>query len=120
MSDEEFEEEVQRYKSLIDSAKDAIASSVTTPLQVGLGELQLVGLMTRDNETVGLIQSTDTKGYTVKKGMLMGPNYGVVESITEDRIEVVERERDHEGNIQTTMQFVVFASLGDSMGASKD
>ncbi len=114
LTDEEFEEEVARYQSLIERAKDVMASSVTTPLQVGFNELKLVGLMTSGNETVGLIQTSDSKGYTVKNGMLMGPNFGVIESINEERIEVVERVRDHEGNIQSKMQFIAFADLANS------
>ncbi|QPJ62063.1 MAG: hypothetical protein G3M70_09350 [Candidatus Nitronauta litoralis] len=109
LSDEEFEEEVSRYQALIEKAKDVMANSVLTPLQVGYGNLQLVGLMDNGIENVGLIQATDSKGYTVKKGMLIGPNFGVVESINEERIEVVERARDHEGNILSTVQFIAFA-----------
>ena len=114
LSDEEFEEEVARYQALIEKAKDVMASSVSTPLQVGYAELKLVGLMNTGSETLGLIQAGDSKGYTVKPGMLIGPNYGVVESINDERIEVVERARDHEGNILSKVQFIAFADLESS------
>ncbi len=114
LSDEEFEEEVVRYQALIEQAKEIMSNAVVTPLQVGYGDLKLVGLMTSGSETVGLIQASGAKGYTVKPGMLFGPNFGVVETINEERIEVVEKTRDFEGNILSKMQFIAFAGGDDS------
>ncbi len=110
LSEDEFEEEVNRYESLLERATDVIAQGVTTPLQVNYANLRLVGVMTADNGTVALVQTGDSKGYTVKQGMLVGPAYGVVESINPERVEVVERERDYEGNVQTKVQYIAFAT----------
>lgn len=116
LSDEEFQEEVARYQSLLERATDVAGRGVMTPLQVEYGELRLVGVLNSGSETRALVQTGDSNGYTVKPGMLMGPAYGVVESIDQERIEVVERSRDYEGNILSKVQFIAFSASEGSGG----
>ena len=47
-----------------------------------------------------MVQTPDGKGYTVRTGTRIGPNSGVVSSITENSIVVQERYTDVYGNKQ--------------------
>lgn len=72
------------------------------PLQrVQISDLKLLGIMWGGYGYYGLVQTPDGKGYTVKEGMLMGTNNGVITTITDKAIIVSEPSIDISGNKST-------------------
>ncbi len=72
------------------------------PLQrVQISDLKLLGIMWGGYGYYGLVQTPDGKGYTVKEGMLMGTNNGVITTITDKAIIVSEPSIDVMGNKST-------------------
>lgn len=71
------------------------------PLQrVGLTELQLIGIIWGGFGYTAMVQTPDGKGYAVRKGTKVGPNNGIVTSITESAITVEEQFVDVYGQKQ--------------------
>jgi type IV pilus assembly protein PilP len=71
------------------------------PLQrIALTELNLIGIIWGGFGYNAMVQVPDGKGYTVRTGTRIGPNSGVVSSITENSIVVQERYTDVYGNKQ--------------------
>ena len=71
------------------------------PLQrVGLTEINLIGIMWGGFGYTAMVQTPDGKGYTIRRGTRIGPNNGVVSSITENSIVVRESYRDVYGKEQ--------------------
>lgn len=72
------------------------------PLQrVQISDLKLLGIMWGGYGYYGLVQTPDGKGYTVKEGMLMGSNNGVITTITDKAIIVTEPSVDITGKKST-------------------
>jgi Tfp pilus assembly protein PilP len=72
------------------------------PLQrVQLSDLKLLGIMWGGYGYYGLVRTPDGKGYTVKEGMLMGTNNGVISAITDKAVIVSEPSIDISGNKST-------------------
>ncbi len=72
------------------------------PLQrVQISDLKLLGIIWGGYGYYGLVQTPDGKGYTVKEGMLMGTNNGVITTITDKAIIVSEPSIDISGNKST-------------------
>ena len=72
------------------------------PLQrVQLSDLKLLGIMWGGYGYYGLVRTPDGKGYTVKEGMLMGTNNGVISTITDKAVIVSEPSIDITGNKST-------------------
>lgn len=72
------------------------------PLQrVQISDLKLLGIMWGGYGYYGLVQTPDGKGYTVKEGMLMGTNNGVITTITDKAIIVSEPGVDVTGKKST-------------------
>lgn len=77
------------------------ADLTVPPLQrVGLTELNLIGIIWGAYGYVAMVQTPDGKGYTVRRGTRIGPNNGVVSTITENAIIVQERFTDVYGKKQ--------------------
>ena len=71
------------------------------PLQrVGLTELSLIGVLWGNYGYTAMVQTPDGRGYSIRRGTRIGPNNGVVSSITERGIIVQERFTDVYGNKQ--------------------
>lgn len=71
------------------------------PLQrVSLSELSLIGIIWGGFGYTAMVQTSDGKGYTVRPGTRLGPNNGVVDSITTSAIVVHEHLTDVYGNRQ--------------------
>ncbi len=72
------------------------------PLQrVQISDLKLLGIMWGGYGYYALVQTPDGKGYTVKEGMLMGSNNGVITTITDKTIIVTEPSVDITGKKST-------------------
>ncbi|MBX3237958.1 MAG: pilus assembly protein PilP [Nitrospiraceae bacterium] len=77
------------------------ADSSLPPLQrIGLTELNLIGVVWGNYGYTAMVQTPDGKGYSIKRGTRIGPNNGVVSSITERGFIVQERFTDVYGNKQ--------------------
>lgn len=71
------------------------------PLErVSLTELNLIGIVWGGFGYSAMVQAPDGKGYTVRRGTRIGPNNGVVGSITESSVTVEEHFIDVYGNKQ--------------------
>jgi type IV pilus assembly protein PilP len=76
---------------MVQLIKIAKAQSELPPLQrVEINDMKLLGIIWGGYGYFGLIQTPDGKGYTVKEGTLVGPNNGVIKSVSEQRIIVAE------------------------------
>ena len=108
MKPSDLKEEIAQYKKLIAKAKEETELLVQTPLQSQLSNLTFAGVIWDEKESVGLIETPDTKGHTIRVGSFVGPDFGVVQSIDEERVVVVERLRKYDGKIVTRTQFIEF------------
>ncbi len=57
---------------------------------------------------MALIETPDTKGHSVRVGTFVGPEYGVVQSIDEERIVVLEKFRKYDGQVISVTQYIEF------------
>lgn len=71
------------------------------PLQrIGLTEVSLIAIIWGGYGYSAMVQTPDGKGYTVRQGTKIGPNNGVISTITENSLVVQERFTDVYGNKQ--------------------
>lgn len=90
------------FQSLTRMVKADKTRAELPPLQrVQLSDLKLLGIMWGGYGYYGLVQTPDGKGYTVKEGMLMGTNNGVIATITDKAIIVSEPSIDIMGKKST-------------------
>jgi len=90
------------FQSLTKVIKSASLQSQMPPLQrVQISDMKLLGIMWGGYGYHGLIQTPDGKGYTVKEGMLLGTNNGVIRTITDKAIIVSEPTIDIAGRKST-------------------
>src|SRR5207245_4293492 len=90
------------FQSLTKVIKTASLQSQMPPLQrVQISDMKLLGIMWGGLGYYGLIQTPDGKGYTVKEGMLLGTNNGVIKTITDKAIIVAEPTMDYAGRKST-------------------
>jgi len=90
------------FQSLTKIIKTASFQSQMPPLQrVQISDMKLLGIMWGGYGYYGLIQTPDGKGYTVKDGMLLGTNNGVIKTITDKAIIVSEPTIDLAGRKST-------------------
>ncbi len=113
MSKDEVVEEISNYKNLIEKASGVGSMQIGSDLQNELGQLKLSGLIWSGQETVALVETPDTFGHTIRVGSLLGPRYGVVEAIDQEKITIIERIRDYQGNIRTQTRYLEFTKPAD-------
>lgn len=90
------------FQSLTKMIKSASLQSQMPPLQrAQISDMKLLGIMWGGYGYYGLIQTPDGKGYTVKEGMLLGTNNGVIKTITDKAIIVSEPTIDIAGRKST-------------------
>jgi Pilus assembly protein, PilP len=99
LGEDDYLDTVHKYKDLIQKANDTQPSMIITPIQADYEKLQLVGVIWKNNETIALVETGDNKGHSVKEGDLLGPNFGVVETIDNNQLMILEQSRDYLGNI---------------------
>lgn len=89
------------FLPMYQSGQQVEPDSSLPPLQrVGLTELSLIGVLWGNYGYTAMVQTPDGKGYSIRRGTRIGPNNGVVSSITERGIIVQERFTDVYGNKQ--------------------
>ncbi len=100
----DYQDEVANYQALIAKARELADKDARTPLQAELEVLKMAGVIWDGSQIAALVETPDSHGHTIKVGSLLGPNYGVVESVDQEKIVVIERVRDFEGNIISVTQ----------------
>ncbi len=108
MKPSEVQEEIAQYKKLIAKAREETELLLQTPLQSKLDQLTFAGVIWDEKATIGLIETSDKKGHTIRVGSFVGPNFGVVQSIDEERVVVLEQLRSFDGSIVTRTEFIEF------------
>src|SRR5437879_7378468 len=90
---------LQSLTKMIKSA--SLQSQMHTLQRVQISDMKLLGIMWGGYGYFGLIQTPEGKGYTVKEGMLLGTNNGVIKTITDKAIIVAEPTLDIAGRKST-------------------
>ena len=90
------------FISLVGRGESTAAPAVRPPGLSGLliGEITVKGVVRDRQGFIAMVQAPDGKGYSLRRGTRVGPNNGVVSSITERGIIVQERFTDVYGNKQ--------------------
>lgn len=89
------------FAPIIENHHQGESDAVLPPLQrIGLTELSLIAVVWGAYGYTAMVQTPDGKGYSIRRGTRVGPNNGVVSSITERGIIVQERFTDVYGNKQ--------------------
>jgi len=91
------------FKTFIVKATDRSATAVPkTPLQKHeLEQLKLVAIIWGVNSPAAMVETPDGKGYSIKKGDLIGNREGRVKRIERDRVIVEERFTEAGGEVIT-------------------
>jgi len=116
MAERNYFDTVNKYKTLIQKANDTKPSLILTPIQTDYEGLKLVGVIWKNNETIALIETGDRKGHSVKEGDLLGPNFGVVETINKDQMLILEQSRDYLGNVLSKKKQLKFINEAPEEG----
>jgi type IV pilus assembly protein PilP len=89
------------FAPIVENGTQGQTDVALPPLQrIGLTELTLIGVVWGGYGYTAMVQTPDGKGYSIRRGTRIGPNNGVVNSITERGIVVLERFTDVYGNKQ--------------------
>jgi Tfp pilus assembly protein PilP len=92
---------VNRYRDLINLANKMAKESPKTPLQTPIKKLKLVGGIWGDDNKMALVETTNSKGHSVKMGRLIGESFGVIQSIESDKIIIEKKLRNFDGNVSS-------------------
>lgn len=104
----ELQEEIAQYKKLIAKAREETELLLQTPLQSKMSQLTFAGVIWDQKATIGLIETPDNKGHTIRVGSFVGPNFGVVQSIDEERVVILEQLRSYDGSVVNRTEFIEF------------
>jgi type IV pilus assembly protein PilP len=89
------------FAPIIENNSQGQSDAVLPPLQrIGLTEMSLIGIVWGAYGYTAMVQTPDGKGYSIRRGTRVGPNNGIVSSITDRGIIVQERFTDVYGNKQ--------------------
>ncbi len=108
MEEDAYLETVSKYKNLLQKAKDGQFDVILTPAQTSYESIKLVGVIWKNKKITALIETDDKKGHSIREGDLLGPNFGLVESIQQNEISVLEQSRDYQGNILSQKKEIEF------------
>ncbi len=92
---------VNRYRDLINLANKMAKKSPKTPLQTPIKKLKLVGIIWGEDNKMALVETTNSKGHSVKMGRLIGESFGVIQSIESDKIIIVKKLRNYDGKVSS-------------------
>ncbi|MFV1951600.1 MAG: pilus assembly protein PilP [Nitrospinota bacterium] len=99
---EERRNEIEQYKSLRVRANKYKGVIHRHPLaRVNLISLKVVGIILGGLGSNALIETADGRGYTIKRGMVLGGNNGIVRDIISDALVVEEKYVDYLGKVIT-------------------
>ncbi len=92
---------VNRYRDLIKLANKKAKKSPKTPLQTPIKKLKLVGIIWGEENKRALVETSNSKGHSVKAGSLIGENFGIIQSIESSKIVILEKKRNFDGKISS-------------------
>ncbi len=100
---EERRNEIEQYKSLRVRANNKYKGVIHRhPLaRVNLLSLKVVGIILGGLGSNALIETADGRGYTIKRGMVLGGNNGIVRDIISAALVVEEKYVDYLGKVIT-------------------
>jgi len=109
LSKKEYRKKVSRYRSLLSEVLGMQEKMfIRTELQTDFDKMKFVGTLRKEGTTVALVQTEGQKGHTVKVGTLIGPNLGIVKTVDEKKIVVLERYRNYLGEILSRPRNIEF------------
>jgi len=109
LSSKEYKKKVSGYRSLLSEVlgmRDDMFK--LTELQTGFDKMKFVGTLRKEGITVALVQTEGQMGHTVKVGTLIGPNLGIVKTVDEKKIVILERYRNYLGEILSRPRYIEF------------
>jgi hypothetical protein len=109
MSNKEYKKKVSRYRSLLSEVLVMQEKMfIRTELQTEFDKMTFVGTLRKEGTTVALVQTEGQRGHTVKVGTLIGPNLGIVKTVDEKKIVILERYRNYLGEILSQPRNIEF------------
>jgi len=109
LSNKEYKKKVSRYRSLLSEVRGMQGKMfIRTELQTDFDKMEFVGTLRREGTTVALVQTEGQRGHTVKVGTLIGPNLGIVKTVDEKKIVILERYRNYLGEILSRPRNIEF------------
>ena len=109
LSKKEYRKKVSRYRSLLSEVLDMQEKKfIRTELQTDFDKMKFVGTLRKEGTTVALVQTEGQRGHTVKVGTLIGPNLGIVKTVDEKKIVILERYRNYLGEILSRVRNIEF------------
>ena len=81
---------------------------INTELQTDFDKMKFVGTLRKEGTTLALVQTEGRRGHTVKVGTLIGPNLGIVKTVDESKIVILERYRNYLGEILSRPRNIEF------------
>jgi type IV pilus assembly protein PilP len=83
------------FRSILVTSENVKKFERLLPLQrVEIAEMKLIGIVWGSLGSAAMVETPDGKGYTIRKGTLLGPRNGVVKKITERNVTVLEEYTD--------------------------
>ena len=108
MTDKKYNEVVSRYRDILLRTQKIRESFLKTELQIPYSKLVFVGIIYKNNQNLALVETQDHKGYAVRIGTFMGPNFGIVEDVNKKSIIIAERYRNYLGEVLEKKQDITF------------
>jgi len=109
LSNKEYKKKVSRYRSLLSEVLGMQEKMfIRTELQTDFAKMEFVGTFRKEGTTVALVQTEGQKGHTVTVGTLIGPNLGIVKTVDEKKIVILERYRNYLGEILSRPRNIEF------------
>ena len=96
MGGKEYAKTIENYRDVLERSAGVLLE--VTPLQIEYDALKMTGIIQMKKEALAMFE-IETKGYSVKKGDLLGPSFGTVEEVKDGQVIVIEKFRDYLGNI---------------------
>lgn len=109
MDDSKYLDTAERYRALIDRANRTRADFAKSPLLTKYEGLKFVGVIWSGKESLALVETEGKKGHVVRKGTLVGPNFGSVDSIDASQVIIVERFKDYLGEVLAKRKKIKFS-----------
>lgn len=90
------------FRSLFDQlAADDESQQLTELQKFEVDQLKLVGIITRVPNPYAMVEDPNGKGHTLRRGTLVGKNWGRISQITPDCVAIKEEYRDYTGAKQS-------------------
>ena len=105
LSKKKYKKKVSRYRSLLSEVLGMQEKMfIRTELQTDFNKIKFVGTLRKKGTAVALVQTEGKRGHTVKVGTLIGPNLGIVKTVDEKKIVILERYRNYLGEILSRLR----------------